>query len=130
MLSSFFFSKSPMVKLIGYHSIVFVLIYLTTNTSCFMILRSSMYQQVTCLIIVSKKLISGIETLFQKHAFIFKMGFETCFHFQNVKSFVFVVFPFSGKHNCKQKSVLSLQIALLKRLWTNNEIYINICVVD
>ena len=84
MLSSFFFSKSPMVKLIGYHSIVFVLIYLTTNTSCFMILRSSMYQQVTFLIIVSKKLISGIETFFQKHVFIFKMGFGMSFHFQNV----------------------------------------------
>jgi hypothetical protein len=25
------------------------------------------------------------------------------FHFQNVKGFVSVVFPFSEKHNCKQK---------------------------
>ena len=55
MLSSFFFSKSPMVKLMRYLSNVSVLIYLTTNISCFMTLRSSMYQQVTCLIIVSKK---------------------------------------------------------------------------
>ena len=31
--------------------------------------------------------------------------FEMCFHFQNVKSFVSVVFPFSEKHNCKQKFV-------------------------
>ena len=30
--------------------------------------------------------------------------FEMCFHFQNVKGFVSVVFPFSEKHNCKQKS--------------------------
>ena len=28
-----------------------------------------------------------------------------CFHFQNVKGFVSVVFPFSEKHNCKQKFV-------------------------
>ena len=62
MLSGFFFSKSPMVKLMRYLSIVSVLIYLTTNTSCFMTLRNSMYQQVTCLIIVSNKLMSGIET--------------------------------------------------------------------
>ena len=34
------------------------------------------------------------------------------------------IFPFSEKHNCKQKSVHSLQIALLMRLWTNNELYI------
>ena len=52
--------------------------------------------------------------------------FEMCFHFQNVKGFVSVVFPFSEKHNCKQKSVHSLQIALLMRLWTNNEIYIKL----
>ena len=44
--------------------------------------------------------------------FFFKMSF----HFQNVKGFVSVVFPFSGKHNCKQKSVHLLQIALLMRL--------------
>ena len=61
-------------------------------------------------------------SIFQKHVFIFKMGFgmwfifEMCFHFQNVKGFVSVVFPFSEKHNCKQKSVHSLQIALLMRL--------------
>ena len=36
--------------------------------------------------------------------------FEMCFHFQNVKGFVSVVFPFSEKHNCKQKSAHSLQI--------------------
>ena len=48
--------------------------------------------------------------------FIFKMGFRMCFHFQNVKGFVRVVFPFSKKHNCKQKSVYSQQIALLMRL--------------
>ena len=52
--------------------------------------------------------------------------FEMYFHFQNVKGFVSVVFPFSEKHNCKQKSVHSLQIALLMRLWTNNEIYIKL----
>jgi serine/threonine protein kinase len=28
-----------------------------------------------------------------------------CFHFQNVKGFMRVVFPFSKKHNCKQKFV-------------------------
>ena len=39
--------------------------------------------------------------------------FETCFHFQNVKGFVSVVFPFSEKHNCK--SVKSLQKASLTR---------------
>ena len=40
-------------------------------------------------------------------AFISKMWFffEMCFQFQNVKSFVSVVFPFSEKHNCKQKFV-------------------------
>ena len=56
--------------------------------------------------------------LFQKHAFIFKMWFffKMSFHFQNVKGFVSVVFPFTEKHNCKQKSVHSLQIALLMRL--------------
>ena len=61
-------------------------------------------------------------------AFIFKMwfSFEMCFHFQNMKGFVIFVFPFSEKHNCKQKSVHSLQIALLMRLWTNNEIYIKL----
>ena len=55
---------------------------------------------------------------FLKCAFIFKMWFflVMCFHFQNVKGFVSVVFPFSEKHNCKQKSVHSLQIALLMRL--------------
>ena len=53
MLSGFFFSKLPMVKLMRYLSIVSVLIYLTT--SCFMTLRSSIYQQVTCLIIISKR---------------------------------------------------------------------------
>ena len=30
--------------------------------------------------------------------------FSLCFHFQNVKGFVSVVFPFSEKHNYKQKS--------------------------
>ena len=40
-------------------------------------------------------------------AFISKMWFffEMCFHFQNVKGFMCVVFPFSEKHNCKQKFV-------------------------
>ena len=61
-------------------------------------------------------------------AFICKMGFffKMCFYFQTVKGFVSVVFPFSRKHNCKQKYVHSLQIALLMRLWTNNKIYINL----
>ena len=46
-------------------------------------------------------------------AFIFKMSFffEMCFHFQNVKGFVSVVFPFSKKHNCKQKSALGFRIS-------------------
>ena len=62
----------------------------------------------------------------KKHAFILKMGFGMSSHFQNVILFRnvlsfskcerFVVFPFSKKHNCKQKSVHSLQIALLMRL--------------
>ena len=58
-------------------------------------------------------------------AFLFKMWFifKMCFHFQNVKGFVSIVFPFSEKHNSKQKSVHSILIALLMRLWTNNEIY-------
>ena len=61
-------------------------------------------------------------------AFISKVWFffEMCFHFQNVKGFVSVVFPFSEKHNCKQKSVHSLQIALLMRMWTNNELYMKL----
>ena len=61
-------------------------------------------------------------------AFIFKMwfSFKMCFHFQNMKGFVIFVFTFSKKHNCKQKSVHSLQIALLIRLWTNNKIYIKL----
>ena len=51
-----------------------------------------------------------------------------CFHYQKVKGFVSVVFPFSEKHNCKQKFVKekflqSLQIALLMRLLKNNKIY-------
>ena len=54
--------------------------------------------------------------------FFFEMGF----HFQNVKGFVSVVFPFSTKDNCKQKSVRSLQITLLMMLWINNEIYIKL----
>ena len=37
-----------------------------------------------------------------------------------------VFFPFSEKHNCKQKSSHSLQIALPMRLWTNNKIYIKL----
>ena len=37
-------------------------------------------------------------------------------HFQNVKGFVSVVFPFSEEHKCRQKFVNSLQIALLMRL--------------
>ena len=42
------------------------------------------------------------------------MGFRMIFHFQNVEVFVSVVFPFSEKHNCRQKSVHSpLQVALL-----------------
>ena len=55
---------------------------------------------------------------FSKCAFILKMWFffKMCFHFQNVKDFLSVVFPFSKKHNCDQKSVDSLQIALLMRL--------------
>ena len=61
--------------------------------------------------------------LFQKHVSIFKMGFGMSFHFQNVKGFVSVVFPFSGNHNCEQKSVHWLQIALLMWLWTNNKMY-------
>ena len=36
-----------------------------------------------------------------------------CFHVQNVKGFVSVFIPYSEKHICKQKSVQSLQIALL-----------------
>ena len=36
-----------------------------------------------------------------------------CFHFQNVKGLVNVDHPFSKKQNGKQKSVHSLQIALL-----------------
>ena len=66
-------------------------------------------------------------SLFQKHVFIFKMGFRMSFYFQNVVCFQNVLsfskcerfcvfFPFSEKHNCKQKSVHSLQIALLMRL--------------
>ena len=55
---------------------------------------------------------------YSRMRFFFKM----CFHFQNVKGFVSVVFLFSEKHNCKQKSVYSLQIALLMRLWTNKNI--------
>ena len=51
---------------------------------------------------------------------------ELCFHFQNVKGFVSVVFSFSKKHNCKQRFEHSLQIALLMRLWINNEIYIKL----
>ena len=31
--------------------------------------------------------------------------FEMCFRFQNVKGFINVVFPFSEKHDCKQKFV-------------------------
>ena len=31
--------------------------------------------------------------------------FEMCFCFQNVKGFISVVFPFSEKHDCKQKFV-------------------------
>ena len=49
-----------------------------------------------------------------------------CFHFQNVKGFASVVFPFSEKHNCKQKSLHSLQIALLMRLWESKKIYIGL----
>ena len=55
-------------------------------------------------------------------AFIFIM----CFHFQNVKGFVSVGFPFSEKHNCKQKSVYPLQMALQIRFWTNNQTYNNL----
>ena len=44
-------------------------------------------------------------------AFIFKMRFffKVCFHFQNERGFVSIVFPFSEKHICQQKSVHSLQ---------------------
>ena len=38
-----------------------------------------------------------------------------CFHFQNVKGLVSVVFPFSGKHNCKQKSVIKNILHIKKR---------------
>ena len=61
-------------------------------------------------------------SLFQKHVFIFKMGFRMSFHFQNVvhfqnvKGFVIIVFPFSEEHNCKQKYVQSLKIALMMKL--------------
>ena len=46
-------------------------------------------------------------------AFILKMWFffEMCFHFQNVKGFVSVVFPFSKKHNSKQKHQASAYYA-------------------
>ena len=66
-------------------------------------------------------------SLFQKHAFISKMWFffEMCFHFQNMKGFVSVVFPFLEKHNCKQKckqkSEQSIQIALLTRLYKQQQ---------
>ena len=55
---------------------------------------------------------------FSKGVFIFKMWFffKSCFHFQNVKGFVRFFSFFSKRHNCKQKSVQSLQIALLMRL--------------
>ena len=59
------------------------------------------------------------------------------FRFQNVHSFSFskcerfcdFCFSFFRKtqqHNCKQTAVHSLQIVLLMRLWTNNEIYIKL----
>ena len=50
--------------------------------------------------------------------------FKMCFHFQKV--FMRVVFLFLDKHNCKQKYVHSLKIALLMRLWTNNQICIKL----
>ena len=64
------------------------------------------------------------------------MGFGISFHLQNVVLFWNVLpFPkferfceccFSFCHSWKQKSVHSLQIALLMRLWTNNEMYIKL----
>ena len=61
-------------------------------------------------------------SIFEKRRNTLWFFFEMCFHFQNVKGFASVVFPFSEKYNFKQKSVHSLQISLLMRLWTNNEI--------
>jgi hypothetical protein len=53
------------------------------------------------------------------------MGFSMSFHFQNVKGFVSVVFPFSEKHNCKQKfankictgTTKSLTDEVVKKQW-------------
>ena len=50
--------------------------------------------------------------LINENCFKMWVSFEMCFHCQNVKGFVSVAFPFSKK----QKSVHSLQIALLMRL--------------
>ena len=89
---------------------------------------------VGCTLLTGKKRINYF-SLFQKHVFIFKMDFGMSFQFENVvllrnvfsfskcKRFCKYSFPLSKKHNCKQKSSHSLQIALLMRLWTNNEIY-------
>ena len=68
-----------------------------------------------------------------------ELSFEMCIHFrfQNVHSFSFskcerfcdFCFSFFRKtqqHNCKQTAVHSLKIALLMRLWKNNEIYMKL----
>ena len=62
-------------------------------------------------------------------AFIFKMGFffwKCAFIFKMWKVLWVLFFPFSEKHNCEQKSEHSLQMALLIKFWTNNEIYIEL----
>ena len=72
--------------------------------------------------------ITSVFTMGTNIFFIFKicLFFEMCFHFQNVKGFASVVFSFSEKNKCNQKCVHSQQIALLKRLWTNNDMNIKL----
>ena len=48
------------------------------------------------------------------------------FSFSKCERFCECCFSFSKKHMCKQKSVHSIQIALLMKLWSNNEIYIKL----
>ena len=81
---------------------------LPVNSSCDTITYFPFAQHAETLILVLKKVQNS-----QKHAFIFKMGFGMCFHFQNVKGFVSVVLPCS---KCIQKSIQSLQMDLLMRL--------------
>ena len=53
-------------------------------------------------------------------AFTFKVWLfsEMCFHFQNVKGFVSVVFLFCEKHNCKQKfTTNSFTDEVVKKQW-------------